>query len=303
MTPDPRDGTFRTGATGGAKRLDRALKDARPTCSWREVRDLIERGKVEVDGQRTTDAGRVLSPGTEITIAVATARLAKEPAVPPFDRARVLHLDAHIVVVDKPPGLSTVPWQDEVDALDRRVQAMLAQPIHVVQRLDRDTSGAMVFARSSSAFTHLEHQLRRHTVHRRYLAIAHGNVRAATMRTFLADDRGDGLRGSVPNSRIGKESITHIEPVEVLAAATLVRCRLETGRTHQIRIHLAEAGHMLLGERGYVRDHRGPVLLAPRIMLHATELGFEHPATGAPVRFEVPMPEDMTAVLERLRKP
>ena len=74
---------------------------------------------------------------------------------------------------------------------------MLAQPIHVVQRLDRDTSGAMVFARSSSAFTHLEHQLRRHTVHRRYLAIAHGNVRAATMRTFLADDRGDGLRGDV----------------------------------------------------------------------------------------------------------
>lgn len=301
MAADPRDGTFRTDARRGAQRLDRALKDARPACSWRDVRDLIERGKVTVDGARTTDPGSAVSPGSEIAIAVGSARIHNAPAVPPFDRARVLHQDAHVIVVDKPAGLSTVPWQSEVDALDRRVSELLGQPVHVVQRLDRDTSGALVFARTHSAFTHLEHQLRRHTVHRRYLAVAHGDVKAATITTFLADDRGDGLRGSVQNTRIGKESITHVEPIESFRDATLVSCRLETGRTHQIRIHLAERGHMLLGERGYVRDHQGPVLPAERILLHAAELGFEHPATGAPLRFSVPMPDDMAAAIERLR--
>ena len=300
MAADPRDGTFVI-ETALAGRLDRAVKSFRPGLSWSEVRDLIARGKVLVDGQVVVDPGHAAAAGATVAIAIANTRLAIPDAVPPFDRARVLHLDRDVVVVDKPPGLSTVPFGDEKDALDGRQRELLGARVHVVQRLDRDTSGVMVFARTRDAFTHLEHQWRRHTVTRSYLAVAHGVVRAATLRSFLAEDRGDGLRGSIANSRVGKEAITHVEPVELLRSATLVRCRLETGRTHQIRIHLAEHGHMLLGERGYVRDHRGAVLEAPRILLHAAELGFQHPATGAALEFVVPMPDDMAAAVQSLR--
>jgi 23S rRNA pseudouridine1911/1915/1917 synthase len=300
MAADPRDGTFVIEATL-AGRLDRAVKSFRPELSWSEVRDLIARGKVLVDERVVADPGHAAAAGAAVTIAVANKRLAATDAVPPFDRARVLHLDRDIVVVDKPPGVPTVPFGDETDAVDGRLRELLGARVQIVQRLDRDTSGVMVFALSKTAFTHLEHQWRRHSVQRSYLAVAHGDVQAATLRSFLADDRGDGLRGSIANSRIGKEAITHVEPVEVLRSATLVHCRLETGRTHQIRIHLAEHGHMLLGERGYVRDHRGDVLPAPRILLHAAELGFLHPVTAAAMQFEVPMPEDMAAVVQSLR--
>lgn len=299
---DPRDGTFRVDAAT-AGRLDRAVKAFRASCSWAEVRDLIARGKVAVDGAVVTDAARTVASGSEISIAVDRPRLAEPGAATPFDRRRVLHVDRDVVVVDKPPGLPSVPWGDETDALDRRLSALLGHPVRVVHRLDRDTSGALMFARTADAFSHLEHQLRRHTVHRRYLAVAHGTVGAATIRTFLAEDRGDGLRGSVGNPRVGKEAVTHVEPVESLRSATLVACRLETGRTHQIRIHLAERGHMLLGERAYVREHRGPILPAPRILLHAAELGFVHPTSGHDLRFVVPMPDDMATVVAALRPP
>jgi 23S rRNA pseudouridine1911/1915/1917 synthase len=300
MAADPRDGTFVIEPTL-AGRLDRAVKSFRPELSWSEVRDLIARGKVLVDGRVVADPGHAATVGAAVTIAVANQRLQATDAVPPFDRSRILHLDRDLVVIDKPPGVPTVPFGDEPDALDKRLHALLGARVHIVQRLDRDTSGVMVFARSKAAFTHLEHQWRRHSVRRSYLAVAHGEVRAATLRSFLAEDRGDGLRGSIANSRVGKEAITHVEPVEALRAATLVRCRLETGRTHQIRIHLAERGHMLLGERGYVREHRGEVLQAPRILLHAAELGFQHPVSQAAMQFEVPMPEDMAAVVQSLR--
>src|SRR5262245_29366202 len=300
MAADPRDGTFVIEAPLG-QRLDRAVKSFRPELSWSEVRDLITRGKVLVDGRVVADPGLAAAGGAAVTIAVASKRLQAIDKVPPFDRARILHLDRDLVVVDKPPGVPTVPFGDDADAVDGRLRELLGARVHVVQRLDRDTSGVMVFARSKAAFTHLEHQWRIHSVRRSYLAVAHGDVRAATLRSFLADDRGDGLRGSIANSRIGKEAITHVEPVEALRSATLVRCRLETGRTHQIRIHLAERGHMLLGERGYVRDHRGAVLPAPRILLHAAELGFEHPASAAAMQFVVPMPDDMAAVVQSLR--
>src|SRR5690606_9238494 len=173
-------------------------------------------------------------------------------------------------------------------------------PVRPVHRLDRDTTGLVMFARNPEAEALLAHQLRRHTVHRRYFALVHGRPRPGTIRSVIADDRGDGLRGSV-RGRPGRESVTHVDVVEHLRGATLIACRLETGRTHQIRIHLAEAGHMLLGERGYVRDHRGPVLPAPRVMLHAAELGFVHPATEEPVHFVARLPEDFALVCAALR--
>lgn len=298
---DPRNGNFSTASDHPADRLDRAIRAARPDLSWGQIRGLIERGKVRVAGTLATEAGQLVPPGSAVSIDVAAPRRSKAAGAPPLAAERVLHQDREVVVVDKPAGLPTVPFGDQSDTLDQRLKALLGQPVHVVQRLDRDTSGVLVFARTRAAFEHLEHQFRRHTVHRRYLALAHGEVAGGTIRTFLGPDRGDGLRGSIPNQELGKEAITHVEPLQALRGATLIACRLETGRTHQIRIHLAERGHMLLGERGYVRDHQGPVLPAPRLMLHAAELGFVHPGREVPMRFQVPLPDDMTALLDSLR--
>jgi 23S rRNA pseudouridine1911/1915/1917 synthase len=169
----------------------------------------------------------------------------------------------------------------------------------------------MVFARSWLAKERLAEQFRTHSVQRRYTGIAHGQVLSTTVRSHLVRDRGDGLRGSI--ERVGearrqdagpaKVAITHLELLEDLVGASLISCRLETGRTHQIRIHLGELGHPLLGERAYMRDYRGELLPAPRLMLHAAELGFRHPGSGAPVHWEQALPEDMQSVLSALRRP
>jgi 23S rRNA pseudouridine1911/1915/1917 synthase len=195
-----------------------------------------------------------------------------------------------------------------------------------VHRLDRETSGLMVFARTVDAERHLGHQFRKHTVHRRYLAIVHGRIdKARTFDTHLVRDRGDGRRGSTTLPNVGKRAITHIKPLEDLGDYTLIECRLETGRTHQIRIHLAEAGHMLCGEKVYHQQLggcrpskariaqsalTGPATRAtppadskaPRIMLHAAELGFEHPITGEPLLFKMEPPEDFGRFLTALRR-
>jgi 23S rRNA pseudouridine1911/1915/1917 synthase len=172
-----------------------------------------------------------------------------------------------------------------------------------VQRLDKLTSGILVFSRTFAAKKHLGNQLRQHTMQRRYLALAHGDVVPGTIRTHLVEDRGDGLRGSAPESlRAGQLAITHVERIERLAGATLVSCRLETGRTHQIRIHLSERGNPLLGEAVYVRGFPGALIPAPRLMLHAAELGFAHPEDDRPMFFEDPPPADFEETLARLRR-
>jgi 23S rRNA pseudouridine1911/1915/1917 synthase len=164
----------------------------------------------------------------------------------------------------------------------------------------------VVFTRSWLAKKSLSSQFRAHTVVRRYLAIAHGDVAKRTVTSHIVPDRGDGLRGSTEHMRgqhaHGQRSVTHIAPLERLQGATLVQCRLETGRTHQIRIHLSELGHPVLGERVYVRDFRAVPLPSPRIMLHAAELGFVHPKTNRTVHWEEPPPEDFQSMVARLRR-
>jgi 23S rRNA pseudouridine1911/1915/1917 synthase len=200
------------------------------------------------------------------------------------------------------------PGELTLDALVRDVVAKRDSirgraPLGVVQRLDKATSGLLVFSRTFAAKKHLGNQLRFHTMKRRYLAIAHGDVAPGTIRTHLVENRGDGLRGSVAEGRReGQIAITHVDRVEKLASATLVGCRLETGRTHQIRIHLSERGHPLLGETVYIRGFRGTLLPAPRLMLHATELGFIHPVDEREMFFEAPPPADFTETLARLRR-
>ncbi|MSP25100.1 MAG: RluA family pseudouridine synthase [Myxococcales bacterium] len=297
-----------TAALAG-RRLDAALR-ALTGASWGEVRRALASGKVRIAGEGVRDEARAVTAGAvlEIVLAAPHPRKANTPEVP------IVYVDGALVVVNKPAGISTVPFgdesrQDAQHTLDALVRAALTRkfgergrpPLGVVQRLDKDTSGIIVFARSLAAKLHLSQQLRLHTVHRRYLAIARGVVCSQTFRSRLVKDRGDGRRGSTTNPRLGQEAITHVEALEALDGATLIACRLETGRTHQIRIHLAEAGHALVGEDVYARRGEGPLIAAPRQMLHACELGFLHPTTEREVRFEAAPPEDFAAVLARCK--
>jgi len=182
-----------------------------------------------------------------------------------------------------------------------------------VHRLDRDTSGLMLFARTRAAEQKLMAMFRRHTIQRDYFAVCLGTVQPQTIKSLLVRDRGDGIRGSIPDDadeelKAGaQQAITHVVSAEPICDGqySLIRCRLETGRTHQIRIHLSEAGHMLCGDKVYntttegqkVRDQSG----APRHALHSDRLTFTHPFTGLHTQFEMPLPRDLAAWLKKLR--
>jgi 23S rRNA pseudouridine1911/1915/1917 synthase len=296
--------TDSTHVAAAAGPLDRVLRASFPGASWNAVRGLIESGKVSVDGAVVRDSSRTVPAGAEIRVSMRAPR-ARDNALP---RELIAHLDQHLVVVRKPAGISTVPYdENETGTLSELVEAALKKkggshtPLGIVHRIDKETSGLVVFSRNLTAKRVLKQQFRVHSVRRRYLALAHGKVAPGTLRSRLVKDRGDGRRGSTENPNLGRDAITHVRVIEPLPGATLIECRLETGRTHQIRIHLAESGHPLVGDRVYTKNYAGTLLPAPRLMLHAFELGFEHPATGEPLHFEEPMPDDMRGVLERLR--
>ncbi|HKQ69747.1 MAG TPA: RluA family pseudouridine synthase [Polyangiaceae bacterium] len=306
VPPISPDQTFVVPADLGGRPLDGALK-ALTQLSWGDARKLIERGKVAVGDKVVTKLERRVREGETIEIRLRAPRPTGGPVL---ERSVILYLDTHVVVVNKPAGVSTVPYEErERGTLAQLVAAMLPrargkgppETLGVVQRLDKETSGVLVFARTFSAKKVLGNQLRKRAMHRRYLAIAHGQVEARDFKSYLVKNRGDRLRGTSKLDRDGQLAITHVKPLETLKGATLVECRLETGRTHQIRIHLAEAGHPIVGERVYVRDFSGDRIPAPRPMLHAAELGFVHPSRDELVRFESPLPADFEATLARLR--
>jgi 23S rRNA pseudouridine1911/1915/1917 synthase len=288
----------------GEKPLDRWLRELLPGKSWNEVRRLARTGKVFIDGTPLLDPTRLVAAGAEIELRQNAPRATRTPSLP---RSAILHLDAQVVVVDKPAGVSTVPYdENEHGTLDQLVMETISErgrraPLGIVHRIDKETSGVVVFARTVAAKQVLKNQFRFHTVGRRYVAIAHGNVKTATIESRLVADRGDGRRGSTDSEELGREAITHVKWLESLRGSTLVECRLETGRTHQIRIHLAERNHPLVGERVYSKNYRGDLIAAPRLMLHARELSFDHPTTGQRLDFERPLPADMQAVLASLR--
>jgi 23S rRNA pseudouridine1911/1915/1917 synthase len=277
--------------------------------AWAKARDLVTTGKIEISGAVVTDTTHRVKRGDSVVFSPNAPRTSRGT----LDPAAIVYVDPHLVVVRKPPNVSTVPFEkDERGTLDKMVAALLHRKSHgggppgtlgVVQRLDKATSGLIVFARNWAAKKGLASQLRWHTVLRRYLAIAHGTVKKGTIKSHLVENRGDSVRGSSRLRDAGRLAITHVEPIEALRGATLIACRLETGRTHQIRIHLAESGHPLVGERVYIRDYADELIDAPRIMLHAAGLGFTHPVTGERLDFEEPPPPDFQTVLSRLRVP
>jgi 23S rRNA pseudouridine1911/1915/1917 synthase len=220
-------------------------------------------------------------------------------------RLSVLYEDAAVLIVDKPAGLLTVPTEaNEKDTLWARALHYLqhrygGRPYAgIVHRLDKDTSGAVVFARSRSALHFLQDRFKEHAIDREYVAIARGNVPESGR--FDADlARAPGLkRGVARPGQEGRRAVTRYRALERLPGATLVSVRPETGRTHQIRVHFAAAGHPILGDRVY-GEEAGDA--APRQMLHARRLGFPHPSTGETVSGEAPLPEDFAELLDDLR--
>ncbi len=286
----------------GAQPLDRLLREQHEGASWAEVRRLIETGKVSVNGAVQRETALRVAGGAQIELRMAAARHREGPRLPP---GSIVHVDPHLVVVQKPAGISTVPYdENETGTLDELVRAELGRkeaPLGIVHRIDKETSGLVLFARNLNAKLDLKNQFRVHSVRRRYRAIVHGAVRDRTISSRLVQDRGDGRRGSTNNPTLGRESTTHVFFREALSGGTFIECRLETGRTHQIRIHLSEAGHPLVGERVYTKNYTQPLIAAPRLMLHAMQLGFRHPTTNQELDFEQALPSDMSEVLARLR--
>ncbi len=236
-----------------------------------------------------------------------------------LDPKEVVYFDDQLVIVNKPAGMMTVPHveSEETSTLDRLVLAHLRAhdpntrrnraSLGVAHRIDKETSGLIVFTRSFTAKQNLSQQFREHTIERKYFAIVHGDMKSQTIRSRIARMTDAGIRGSVvegsvnkAGEKLGRRAVTHVEVVERLAGATLVACRLETGRTHQIRIHLSEAGHPIVGERVYIRKYKETIIPAARVMLHAAELGFLHPQTRKPVNWIQPLPKDFNNRLKSL---
>jgi 23S rRNA pseudouridine1911/1915/1917 synthase len=293
---------------------------------------LLREGRVLLAGRPCTDPHRRLRRGQRVEVRLQSAGTQAQDRPERLDRAAsasrlpvtiLRHVDDHVVVVDKPPGLTTMRHAGEAAAFGRRARRYLpatladllpellarvgekTTAVRAVHRLDKETSGLVVFARSVQAERHLGRQFRAHSIDRLYLALVRGRAKEGRLESWLVPDRGDGRRGSTTRTGEGQRAVTHVRVVEGLGACTLVECRLETGRTHQLRIHLGEAGTPLCGERVYDRPPHGQPWPdgsgAPRILLHAATLGFDHPVTGARMHFAAPLPKDLVDVLRRLR--
>lgn len=300
------------------------LRALRPGESWSKLRAVLLKAHVTLNGVVCIDEARRVAAGDELVLADKPRAQPPQPA-----DVKIIFVDPHVVVVEKPAGMMTHRrpeernWSLERKArqptLDEAINDLLAQrvpqgnrsrvrlsPVRCVHRLDRDTSGVLVFARNEEAEAHLVSQFRKHSVHRVYWAIVHGRPQDGTIVSNLVRDRGDGRRGSVANPKIGQRAVTHVRWMEQFGNYSQVECRLETGRTNQIRIHLAEKGCMVCGDLKYdqplgaerIKDVSG----APRLALHAAELGFIHPVSGEELFFQMPFPPDLDQLVKRLKK-
>jgi 23S rRNA pseudouridine1911/1915/1917 synthase len=301
--------------------LAAALRQRQPGRSWSQVRRLVQTRQVRLNGELWLDPARRLKEGDQVEILDRPL-----PKPRQWETIVIRHVDEHIVVAEKPAGISTVRHPAERGFPERRkaltptledlVLRQIQPParrkpgasrprLRIVQRLDKETSGLVVFARTAAAERGLGKQFHEHTVMRRYLAIVPGQVSGQRIATRLVRDRGDSRRGSTTLPGQGKQAVTHVEVAERLPGYTLLSCRLETGRTHQIRIHLAELGHPICGERVYrcrpgippEPDASG----APRLALHAVELGFQDPVSGQAMHWSMPLPVELQGFLNRLK--
>jgi 23S rRNA pseudouridine1911/1915/1917 synthase len=288
-------------------RLDKLVAD-RFGLSRRAAQEAVRNGRIDLDGERCDEPGREVSASSAIEFFPNRPQARKVAG-----RLKILHEDAHVLIVDKPAGLLTQPTPDrERDTLVSRATRYLSLRhgggktfLGVVHRLDKDTSGALALARSPEASRAFQKLFREHDIERQYLAVVEGSPRreSGTIDKALITDRGDLRRGVARFDGEGKHAVTHFQVVERFGpVASLLACWLETGRTHQIRIHLAEMGHPVVGEKVY-RPVGQPSCKARfhRQALHAQTLGFLHPILGNEVKVEAAPPTDLEDLIVDLR--
>ena len=296
-------------------RLDRALAAAVPTLSRERLKSLIRSGAVEAEGREIRD------PATKVRGEEALRVLVPEPR-PAHNEAQDIPLtiafeDEHLLVVDKPAGLVVHPAAGNRDGT--LVNALLhhcggslsgiggvARP-GIVHRIDKDTSGLLVVAKTDVAHEGLAKQFAAHSIDRRYLAIVSGLPKSAggIVDAPLARSSSDRKKIAIVEGARGKRAVTHWKRLQILDDAALVECSLETGRTHQVRVHMASIGHPLLGDPVYGRGKAHRELLKRlgfhRQALHAAQLGFTHPVTKHRLSFSSGMPADMQELFNQLR--
>ena len=304
--------------TGDGARLDKALAQA-SGLSRERVKALLSEGRVLVDGQPAAQASAKLPEGTRWAIHVPQA-------IPAVATAQDIPLviayeDTHLIVIDKPAGLVVHPAAGNLDGT--LVNALLhhcagqlsgiggvARP-GIVHRIDKDTSGLLVVAKSDVAHEGLARQFADHSIERAYHAVCAGRPLppAGTIRGAIARSTSDRKKMALVGPNIagsrGKHAVTHYRTIEAFASATYLECRLETGRTHQVRVHLASIGHPLLGDPVYGRSpaSNGPLLSRigfARQALHAARLGFIHPISGQRLAFVSMLPVDMRELIVEL---
>ena len=295
-------------------RLDKALAELLPELSRERLKSLI------VEGEVTTD-GRTLNPSVKVAAgqlyAVNIPAPAEAEAIAQDIPVNIVHEDADLIVVDKPAGLVVHPAAGNLDGT--LVNALLhhcrgelsgiggvARP-GIVHRIDKDTSGLLVVAKSDRAHEGLAQQFKAHSIDRLYAAIVYGlpQPSAGTVDTWIGRSDADRKKMAVHRQGRGKHAVTHYRTIERLAGAALVECKLETGRTHQVRVHMAHLGHPLIGDPVYSRDRKGfktilETLRFKRQALHAKRLGFIHPLTGQKLSFDSALPTDMQELLSEL---
>jgi len=296
-------------------RLDRALAAAVPTLSRERLKALIRSGAVEAEGRPLRDPATKVRGQEALRVAVPEPRPAhNEPQDIPLT---IVFEDEHLLVVDKPAGLVVHPAAGNFDGT--LVNALLhhcagklsgiggvARP-GIVHRIDKDTSGLLVVAKTDVAHEGLAKQFAAHSIDRRYLAIVSGVPRASegVVDAPLARSATNRKKIAIVEGSRGKRAVTHWKRLKLLKDSALIECRLETGRTHQVRVHMASLGHPLVGDPVYGRSGKTHSKLLKELgfhrqALHAAELGLTHPVTKSRLSFTSPMPTDMQELLSAL---
>lgn len=279
-------------------------------CSRSVASDLVAAGEVRVNGEPVTTRGHRLAEGDEVHVTAPTDVPAPEVVGDPDVVVDVVYEDDSVVVVNKAPGVVVHPGAGNpegtlANGLVHRYPEITGvgapERPGIVHRLDADTSGLLVVARTPQAYDDLVAQLASRTVERRYLALVWGTLepRLGRIDAPVGRSRRQPTRMTVSTS--GREAITDYEVEEVFTdpvEVALVRCSLHTGRTHQIRVHLRSIGHPVVGDAQYGGVRQS--LVVPRLWLHAATLAFDHPVTGERLEFTAPVPTDLAAVLSQL---
>jgi 23S rRNA pseudouridine1911/1915/1917 synthase len=300
----------------GEGRLDRALADAMPDMSRARLQALIAQGALEIQGHRADDGASKKYIGKPFSLSVPPAR--PDHAAPQNLGLDIPYEDEYLLIVNKPAGLVVHPSAGHADGTlvnallhhcDGRLSGIggVARP-GIVHRIDKDTSGLLVVAKTDAAHESLAKLFATHDIDRKYLAIVSGIPAppAGTIRTQIGRSTSNRKKMAVLADGKGKHAVTHFRLLEAFKSTSLVECRLETGRTHQVRVHLTHIGHPLIGDSTYSNRQKS-YYIGPnqskfeRQALHAAELGFIHPITGNKLLFECNIPADMQDLLSQLR--